>query len=277
MAKEKMTLDELLARQDSGGNLATVESITDDPDNVKITPWRQDGGCLCHLALTVPKNTIESVEPTDQRHFCCNKVLYVVELQFKKGGSIALNDLFRQVANRASDEPKVPHRPFDLGSVPQQPNFTGYTSLFPATPIGQSPIARSVPMIADLDLASELRVRSANPNCYNDCFGGCFWPCYNACPFPGLACISNCQSVCQSVCNSKCRITCGPCEIDASWNSTQICSQGGNSWRQRCCIPRPCKPDPFGICSTGYCEECCTYINYGNHATVLCGISSCVP
>lgn len=118
--------------------------------------------------------------------------------------------------------------------------------------------------------SSSLKAIGPNPSCYSDCFARC----RNGCVPPwNLACLGRCSDNCRNVC----AISCGPCTIDATGNSTQVCWQSGKGWRQSCCIPGSCKPDVHGVCNTGYCRECCTYINHGSHVVVLCGLSSCVP
>ena len=111
MAKDKMTVDEFLDFQKAAGNLATVESIENDLDNVKITPWVPNRGCLCQMALTIPRSAIEYVEKTKELHFCCNKALPVAQVQFAKDSSISLTDLFQQLATKAAGEEKEPQRP----------------------------------------------------------------------------------------------------------------------------------------------------------------------
>ena len=94
---ESMSLDQLLASQGKGANLVIIEAVDGQPGSVKITPWVSGVGCLCQYAFVLPKNAIESVQPTGDRHFCCGKTLLVVEVQFVKGASIELSDLFGQV------------------------------------------------------------------------------------------------------------------------------------------------------------------------------------
>src|SRR6185295_5329002 len=117
---EKMALDDLLAAQSKESCIATVEPVKDEPDMVKITPWAKGVGCLCHLALKIPKAAIESVTPTGDIHYCCGKTLRVVEVQFREDSVISLTDLFAQVmqAAQGSQQGEEP-RPFDWrGAAP---------------------------------------------------------------------------------------------------------------------------------------------------------------
>ena len=74
--------------------------MADNLKVVKITPWQPAVGCLCHLAVTVSKDVLAYVTPTGDKHACCGKVLRVVELHFKEGQKINIEDLFTQLAVR---------------------------------------------------------------------------------------------------------------------------------------------------------------------------------
>ena len=102
MAKEKITVDDLLTGQSKQTFGATVEAIESQPSMVKITPWTAASGCLCHLSVQVAKASLEGVTPTGDTHECCGKTLKVVQLHFKEGESIAFEDLFGQLNVHAS-------------------------------------------------------------------------------------------------------------------------------------------------------------------------------
>jgi hypothetical protein len=102
MANEKISVEELLSSQSKSSCSATVEAVEGQPDLVKITPWTAAAGCLCHLAVNIPKASLAGVTPTGDTHVCCGKTLKVVELHFKKGESITLEELFSQLHRSAS-------------------------------------------------------------------------------------------------------------------------------------------------------------------------------
>ncbi len=102
-----------------------------------------------------------------------------------------------------------------------------------------------------------------NPNCYPECFAACRATCN---PPSSLACIGRCADTCRDACT----VTCGPCQLDATFASTQRCCQLGGCWQQRCCIPTGgCEPGP---CSTGRCQTCCYYSPLG---PTLCALTPC--
>ena len=97
-----MNLEELLSAQTKSGFRATVEAIPEKPDLVKITPWSEGVGCLCHLAMNLSKSSVEGVTPTRDTHVCCGKTLKVVELHLKKGATMQVEDLFDQLNTSAN-------------------------------------------------------------------------------------------------------------------------------------------------------------------------------
>lgn len=107
MAKEQISVDDLLASQSKARFNATVEAIEGEPDLVKITPWTATAGCLCHLSMNILKASLMGVTPTENTHLCCGKMLKVVELNFKKGESIKLEDVFGQLSASARDASSV--------------------------------------------------------------------------------------------------------------------------------------------------------------------------
>ncbi|MGF7182989.1 hypothetical protein HDF11_004518 [Tunturiibacter psychrotolerans] len=96
-----MNVEELIASQLESVNTATVEAIDDKPAFVRVTPWTRSSGCLCHLALDIRKSLVAGVSPTGDTHVCCGKTLKVVELHFKQGETIAINDVFGQLHKSA--------------------------------------------------------------------------------------------------------------------------------------------------------------------------------
>lgn len=96
MAREPISLDELLTRQDQANTLATVEAIPDRSDRVRITPFVAGPGCSCALGVTVPKDVLESVTMTGEAKDCCGKRLMVVEITF---ADPILSDVFQQLCD----------------------------------------------------------------------------------------------------------------------------------------------------------------------------------
>ena len=97
--KNRVSLDEFLAEQSKAAVLllATVEPVPDNKDAVRITPWRADAGCLCNLAFTVPKNAIDHLVPTEERHTCCGKSLRVVEVHVDEPHRVAIGVVTQQL------------------------------------------------------------------------------------------------------------------------------------------------------------------------------------
>jgi hypothetical protein len=122
MTNEKISVDDLLTGQSKQTISATVEGIEGQPNLVKITPWTAAAGCLCHLSVKVAKSSLEGVTPTGDTHVCCGKTLKVVELHFKKGESIAFEELFGQLhalANGATSISDPVHE--NPAEAPNQP------------------------------------------------------------------------------------------------------------------------------------------------------------
>jgi hypothetical protein len=97
----KMSIDELLNQQTSVGLTATVEPIADEPTLIKVTPFTPQAGCLCNLAMRVPKDTISHVISTGQAHFCCGKQLLIVEVHFRDDASLSPKTVFEQLHHAA--------------------------------------------------------------------------------------------------------------------------------------------------------------------------------
>jgi hypothetical protein len=94
---QALSLDEFLKVQKTAEFTATVEEVKDQPHLAKITPWVPGAGCLCHAALEVSRDAIESVRPTGDTHYCCGHVLRVGQVQFKSGAKIDLEKVFAQM------------------------------------------------------------------------------------------------------------------------------------------------------------------------------------
>lgn len=82
---ESIDLDALLDEQGNPSAprvLVTIEKLDDDDARVKVTPWSEGSGCLCDIAVRIPKDAFESVTRTESEHLCCGKRLAVVEPKF---------------------------------------------------------------------------------------------------------------------------------------------------------------------------------------------------
>jgi hypothetical protein len=113
MSKNKdkeISLDALLVEQSITVTLATVEAIPDKPDLVRVTPWIPARGCACRFALDVPKRDIGKLTRTEHRHFCCGKVLSVVEIEFKDESVLSVTSVFADLSRRAASTPPPPQK-----------------------------------------------------------------------------------------------------------------------------------------------------------------------
>jgi hypothetical protein len=99
---KSISLEELLAKRARRRNLAVVEAIEGDDQNVTLTPWSAHSGCLCHLAMRVPKRAIKGIVTTEETHECCGKTLNVVDALFSETESITVKDLFEQLSTSAA-------------------------------------------------------------------------------------------------------------------------------------------------------------------------------
>jgi len=90
-----LSLDALFKQQEQSYKV-TVEAVEGDPQKVKITPWTKSGGCNCSAALTVNKDSIESVTPTGETHDCCGKTLLVVTPKFKENATLTILDVLKE-------------------------------------------------------------------------------------------------------------------------------------------------------------------------------------
>jgi hypothetical protein len=105
-----MQLDEFLEAQGedagpTGDFKATLETVEDKPDLVKVTPYVEGLGCGCAGALELPKTLIRHVTPSGSFHLCCGKRLEVVSVEFVEGASVPV----AEVLGRAM-QPAAAHR-----------------------------------------------------------------------------------------------------------------------------------------------------------------------
>ena len=107
----EISLDELLAEQDKQLFLATIEAVSNQEGKVKITPWIPGRGCGCNFSLIVEKRSIGKIRLTGRQHFCCGKMLSVVEFTFKDDSVLSATDVFADLMRRALAVPVIPRRP----------------------------------------------------------------------------------------------------------------------------------------------------------------------
>jgi hypothetical protein len=125
-----VSVDEFLKEHSRGVFLATIEAVEAKPEECKLTPWEEGLGCLCSSALIVPKTAIASVTTTEHRHRCCGKVLVVVEVHFKEGSTLPLQEIWSQLSS-AERLSQSSHQSLNVGAPAGQ--------VFPAAfaPMGQ--------------------------------------------------------------------------------------------------------------------------------------------
>ncbi|MDT0485355.1 hypothetical protein [Streptomyces doebereineriae] len=114
----QISVDELLLSQRESGLRATLEAIDSDESRVKVTPYMANLGCLCSIALNVPKAAIEALVKTSATHDCCGKLLSVVEVIFAdKAYADAFSQLIKVQAVGGGSRPSAiqespdPHSP----------------------------------------------------------------------------------------------------------------------------------------------------------------------
>ena len=99
--KHEIGLEEFLANQSIVHLLASIASIDDDDENIKVTPWIKPFGCVCSSAFVVPKASVKSVTPTKITAKCCSgDDLTVVDLVFQDSPKISsdlLNTFVKQL------------------------------------------------------------------------------------------------------------------------------------------------------------------------------------
>ena len=102
--KKDISLEELLAEQSKPVTLATIEAVPEKSDFVKVTPWTSRRGCMCHLALEVPRKDIANVALTSHGHSCCGKSLRVVQVEFKESSVLPTATVFANLSRLASSD-----------------------------------------------------------------------------------------------------------------------------------------------------------------------------
>lgn len=90
----QLSVDELFKLQAQPNLLATLEPVSDESEQVKVTPWSEFGGCQCTHARIVAKSAIKHVDPTGKIHECCGKLLQVVSVTFAEDAVIPLSSVF---------------------------------------------------------------------------------------------------------------------------------------------------------------------------------------
>jgi hypothetical protein len=246
-----MNLDELLATQESSGQTATIEAVMDKPTHVKVTPWVEGRGCLCHLAIVIPKKAVKKVIPTGQKHPCCGKVLSVVEVVFDDGATIAVQDLYeQQLAKLRDDHSHGAPLPFEYGegSMPvTSPTF------------GPSPDQELMTydgMATSSGHTDPWQISASTSMC-----GG------RPCP-PGYVCIGcggqfHCVPQGSSCCGGR---PCPPGYVCIGCGGQFHCVPQGSS----CCGSRPCRP--------GYvCIGCGGQFHCVPRGSSCCGGRPCPP
>jgi hypothetical protein len=100
--KKRMSLNQLLEDQAQQIFSGTIEAVEGKDHAIKLTPWLSGTGCLCHLAIVVPKESVTSVTTTEHVHLCCGKSLRVVEVEFAENATIPLKELVSQIMASAA-------------------------------------------------------------------------------------------------------------------------------------------------------------------------------
>ena len=90
----KISVDQFLQNESKPAFVATVEPVDGHDDLIKVTPWAEASGCLCGHAVNIKKSALDGVTLTGDVHRCCGKSLKVVELHFKKGETLPLEEIF---------------------------------------------------------------------------------------------------------------------------------------------------------------------------------------
>lgn len=112
---KSISVDDLFEKQSQASSAATIEPVPGKAGIVKVTPWVASSRCLCHLAIEVPKVSIEHVTPTGEKHHCCGKILAVVEVKFHDKSQMAMSEVFGQLTAKATAGDESHH---DQGAAP---------------------------------------------------------------------------------------------------------------------------------------------------------------
>lgn len=117
---EKKGLEEFLLEQDqkSTSILGTLKQSDLDKDKVIFTPYFEGTG-NCSNSITISKELIDSVLPTDKKVLCCGKSLTLVEVFFKDGASLSLKEVLGSMMKMQIISSK---------SQPQKNNFHNFNA-----------------------------------------------------------------------------------------------------------------------------------------------------
>src|SRR5689334_3497387 len=78
----------------------TIEELP-DTKMVKVTPYVPFLGCVCQLALTLPKLVLIVIRPTGEYVACCGKRLQLAEITFAPEAKVDLGDVLGQLTSAA--------------------------------------------------------------------------------------------------------------------------------------------------------------------------------
>ncbi len=100
MSQSKLSLNNFLEEENSNSSavLVIIELDEQNKDNVTVSLWNKND-CNCNGKFSIAKTLIESVEKTNESHFCCGKTHTVVKINFVKDASIKMDDLLTQMAS----------------------------------------------------------------------------------------------------------------------------------------------------------------------------------
>lgn len=123
MDRQRISVDDLLARQGElrSGIRATIKP--EGEDRVTVSPVVAGGSCACPHKITVNKKDIADLVPTDDVSNCCGEKLIVVEVNF---ANETVADIFRQLSEAAAESLKSrPIPAFSHGRPPPPPWLRG--------------------------------------------------------------------------------------------------------------------------------------------------------
>jgi hypothetical protein len=92
-----VSVDEWLTSDRSSDVLFALAPVAGRDDLVQVTPWLRGVGPLAMLALELPKAVIAGVRPAAEGTARAPRLAY---LDFRSGSEIALDELYRQIAQR---------------------------------------------------------------------------------------------------------------------------------------------------------------------------------
>lgn len=99
MDRQRISVDDLLARQSElrPGIRATIKP--EGEDRVTVSPVVAGGACTCAHKITVNKKDIADLVPTDDVSDCCGEKFIVVEVNF---ANETVADIFLQLSESAA-------------------------------------------------------------------------------------------------------------------------------------------------------------------------------